>query len=166
MPGVKHQIKDLTADILAAIVDGVVVTDEGGRIAIWNRAAEEMTGIMAHDAVGKEAGSVFAENPAVVTQIEKTLATGRSYADYETKLVVRHGQPLPAALVTTVLLDKDGAPQGVILAIRDQTGVRDLKERMRRADRLAAIGQIAAGIAHEIKNPLVGIRGAAQLMRC
>jgi two-component system nitrogen regulation sensor histidine kinase GlnL len=165
MQGVKPEIKDLTADILAAVVDGVVVTDDRGRIVIWNRAAEEMTGIMANDAVGREAAVIFAENPAVVTQIEKTLTTERSYADYETALVVKHRQPLAVALVTTVLLDNDGTPQGVILTIRDQAGVKDLKERMRRADRLAAIGQIAAGIAHEIKNPLVGIRGAAQLMK-
>ena len=165
MPSVHQQIKDLTADILTAIVDGVVVTDGSGRIIIWNRAAEEMTGIMASDAVGRDAAAVLAENPALVSQIEKTLATGRSYADYESSLTLKHAAPLPVALVTTVLMDQEVAPQGVILTIRDQAGVKDLKERMRRADRLAAIGQIAAGIAHEIKNPLVGIRGAAQLMR-
>ncbi|HUJ19430.1 MAG TPA: ATP-binding protein, partial [Nitrospirota bacterium] len=53
----------------------------------------------------------------------------------------------------------------VILTIRDQAGVRELKERMRRSDRLATLGMIAAGIAHEVKNPLVGISGAAQLMK-
>jgi two-component system nitrogen regulation sensor histidine kinase GlnL len=165
MRGVNQQIKDLTADILSAIVDGVVVTDGSGRIVIWNRAAEEMTGIMASDAVGTDTVAVLGDNPAVVSQIERTLATGRSYADYETTLAVKHRQPLPVALVTTVLQEPAGAPQGVILTIRDQSSVKDLKERMRRADRLAAIGQIAAGIAHEIKNPLVGIKGAAQLMR-
>jgi two-component system nitrogen regulation sensor histidine kinase GlnL len=64
-----------------------------------------------------------------------------------------------------MLTDDEGRPTGVILTIRDQAGVRDLKERMRRADRLATLGMIAAGIAHEVKNPLVGIRGAAQLMK-
>jgi two-component system nitrogen regulation sensor histidine kinase GlnL len=64
-----------------------------------------------------------------------------------------------------MLTDEEGRPTGVILTIRDQTGVQNLKERMRRADRLATLGMIAAGIAHEVKNPLVGIRGAAQLMR-
>jgi two-component system nitrogen regulation sensor histidine kinase GlnL len=165
MTSVKQQIKDLTADILAGIEDGVVVTDESGKVIIWNRAAEEMTGIPVHDAVDRDAKAVFADNPAVVSQIEKTLATGRSYSDYDAALAVKHRQPLPVGLVSTVLLDKEGTPLGVILTIRDQRNVRDLKERMRRADRLAAIGQIAAGIAHEIKNPLVGIRGAAQLMK-
>jgi len=165
MQGVKQQIRDLTADILAGIVDGVAVIDENGVISIWNRAAEEMTGIPVNEALGKAAAEVLADNPAVVNQIEKTLSSGRSYSDYEATLAVKHREPVPVGLVTTVLLDQDSAPSGVILAIRDQKGVRDLKERMRRADRLASIGQIAAGIAHEIKNPLVGIRGAAQLLQ-
>ncbi len=165
MQGIQHQLRDLTDNILGAIVDGVVVTDEAGRIIIWNRAAEEMTGIPAHDAVGKDLKSVFADNPAVVSQMEKTLASGRSYSDYDAALTVRNRQPLAVGLVSTVLPDKDDNPAGAVLLIRDQSGVRDLKERIRRADRLASIGQIAAGIAHEIKNPLVGIRGAAQLMR-
>ena len=165
MDGVKQQIKDLTADILAGIVDGVVVIDENGVVIIWNRAAEELTGIAVNDSVGKTAADVLADNPALVRQIDKTLSSGRSYSDYEAILAVKHREPIPVALVTTVLLDDDSAPIGVILTIRDQKGVRDLKERMRRAYRLAAIGQIAAGIAHEIKNPLVGIRGAAQLLQ-
>lgn len=165
MPSAKQRIRDLTADILAEIIDGIVVTDESGRIVIWNRAVEEMTGIASTDAVGKTAAVVFAENPAIVSQIEKTFSSGRSYSDYDAVVFAKHRPSLPAGLVTTMLQDEDGSPLGVILTIRDQTGIRDLKERMRRADRLAAIGQIAAGIAHEIKNPLVGIRGAAQLMK-
>ncbi len=158
-------IADLTADILTGLVDGVVVTEATGRILIWNRAAEEMTGIAAADAVGKNVASVLADNPAVVTQIEKTLASGRSYSDYEAELSVRHGPPHPVGLVSSLLEDDNGSPAGVILSIRDQAGVRDLKERMRRSDRLATLGMIAAGIAHEVKNPLVGIKGAAQLMK-
>jgi len=165
MRDVKRQFRDLTADILDGIVDSVVVTDDRGVVLMWNRAAEEMTGVMAADAAGRRAAEVFAENPAVVSQIEKTLATGRSYSDYETVLARKHRQPLTVGVVTSVLADREGNPLGVILTVQDQTRVRDLKERMRRADRLAAIGQLAAGIAHEIKNPLVGIRGAAQLMK-
>ncbi len=165
MESLASKIHDLTADILSGIVDGVIVTDAAGRVLIWNRAAEEMTGIAAADAVGKNAGLVLHENPAVVTLIEKTAASGRSYSDYEAEIAVKYGPQRPVGFVTAVLTDQEGGPAGVILTIRDQTGVRDLKERMRRADRLATLGMIAAGIAHEVKNPLVGISGAAQLMK-
>lgn len=159
------RIQELTADILTGIVDGVVVTDAGNRVLIWNRAAEEMTGIASIDALGQNAAAVLFDNPAVVSLIEKTIASGRSYSDYEAELRGKHQPVLPVGLVTSVLTDSQGRPTGVILTIRNQTGVRDLKERMRRSDRLATLGMIAAGIAHEVKNPLVGIRGAAQLMK-
>jgi two-component system nitrogen regulation sensor histidine kinase GlnL len=159
------RMKDLTADILTGIIDGVVVTDVAGRVIIWNRAAEEMTGLAAAEAVGKNIRSVFFDNPAVVGQLEKTVSSGRSYSDYDAELAVKHGPPHPVGIVTSMLTDDEGVPSGVILTLRDQTGVRDLKDRMRRADRLATLGLIAAGIAHEVKNPLVGIRGAAQLLR-
>ncbi len=159
------RIQDLTADILTGLVDGVVVTGADGLVLIWNRAAEELTGIATPDAVGKHISVVFSDNPAVRSQIEKTLSSGRSYSVYESELTVKHQTPLPVGFLTSVLTDSEGLPTGVILSIRDQTGVQDMKERMRRSDRLATLGMIAAGIAHEIKNPLVGIRGAAQLLR-
>lgn len=159
------RIKDIAADILTGIIDGVVVTDSGGSVIIWNRAAEEMTGIVGDDAIGKNFRAVFLDNPAVVSQIDKTIASGRSYSDYEAEISIKHGTRHPVGLVTSMLTDEEGSPTGVILTIRDQAGVRDLKERIRRSDRLATLGMIAAGIAHEVKNPLVGIRGAAQLMK-
>jgi len=165
MEPLASRIQDLTADILTGIVDGVIVIDAGGQVLIWNRAAEEMTGIAATDAVGGNISFVLADNPAVAGQIEKTFSTGRSYSDYEAELSIKHGTPRPVGLVTSVLTDSEGVLTGVILTIRDQAGVRDLKERMRRSDRLATLGMIAAGIAHEVKNPLVGISGAAQLMK-
>lgn len=163
MQGIRR-IEDLTCDILSGIIDGIAVSDVEGRILVWNRAAEEMTGVSSSDAMAGGIREVFRDNPQVIGQIEKTLATGRSYSDYEAELRLRNRPPFPAAIVTSCLTDRAGDILGVILTIRDQTGVRDLKERVRRSDRLAAIGTIAAGIAHEIKNPLLGIRGAAQLM--
>src|SRR5512142_1239394 len=165
MEASSYRIEDIAADILSGIIDGVVVTDVEGRVLIWNRAAEELTGIAAADALGKHLRDVLADNPAVVGQVEKTLASGRSYSEYEAEIAVKYGPRHPVGLVTSMLTDDRGRPTGAILTIRDQTGVRDLKERMRRSDRLATLGMIAAGIAHEIKNPLVGIRGAAQLMK-
>jgi two-component system nitrogen regulation sensor histidine kinase GlnL len=165
MEPLASRIQDLTVDILTGIVDGVIVVDARGQVLIWNRAAEEMTGIAASDAAGRDIAFVLSDNPAVAGQIEKTFSSGRSYSDYEAEFAIKNRPPRPVGLVTSVLTDDDGGPTGVILTIRDQTGVRDLKERMRRSDRLATLGMIAAGIAHEVKNPLVGISGAAQLMK-
>ena len=97
-------MQDLIADILTGIADGVVVTDVEGHVLIWNRAAEEMTGIAATDALGKNIHAVFSENPTVTVQIEKTFSTGRSYSDYESELVVKHSSPVPVGLVTSTMV--------------------------------------------------------------
>src|SRR5512141_2367224 len=99
------RIQDITADILSGIIDGVVVTDADGRVLIWNRAAEEMTGIAGQDALGRDVQDVFSENPAVVSQIEKTVSSGRSYSEYETEIAVKHGTHQPAGIVTSMLTD-------------------------------------------------------------
>ncbi len=160
----RTRIEDIAADVLSGIIDGIVVMDAAGQVLVWNRAAEEMTGIAAEEARGKEAAELFRDNPAVLALLEKAVSSGRSYSDYEAELLARHGAERPVGLVVSMLPDDEGSPRGAILTIRDQAGVRDLKDRMRRSDRLATLGMIAAGIAHEIKNPLVGIRGAAQLL--
>jgi len=66
--------------------------------------------------------------------------------------------------VGSLIRDAGGEARGVVLALRDQTRIRDLEERLSRSDRLAAFGTVAAGVAHEIRNPLAGLRGAAQLL--
>src|SRR4030067_1177423 len=121
MSSLRTRVKDFPADVLTGIVDGVVVASAEGRIIIWNRAAEELTGITAAEALGKRVETVFSENRAVVGQIEKTLATGRSYSDYEAELAVKHGPPLPVGLVTSVLTDEGGRPTGGVPTTRDRT---------------------------------------------
>ncbi|MFA5073757.1 MAG: ATP-binding protein [Nitrospirota bacterium] len=157
--------QDLTRDILDGIVDGVVVLDLAGQVLVWNRAIEEMTGIPAHDATGKMLRDLFPANRALLQHIEKTVSTGRSYSDDEALLTLKNRPSIAAGITTSLVTDHEGKPASVILSIRNQASMQDLKERIRRSDRLAAIGMIATGIAHEIKNPLVGIRGAAQLMK-
>ena len=98
MEPLASRIQDLTADILTGIVDGVIVIDAAGQVLIWNRAAEEMTGIAATDAIGKNIAFVLSDNPAVAILIEKTFSSGRSYSDYEAELMVKHLPPRPVGL--------------------------------------------------------------------
>src|SRR4030067_1406200 len=99
MSSLRTRVKDFADDVLTGIVDGVVVVSAEGRIIIWNRAAEELTGITAAEALGKSVETAFSDNRAIVGQIEKTLASGGAYSDYEAELTVKHGSLLPAGLL-------------------------------------------------------------------
>jgi len=96
--------------------------------------------------------------------IQTTLTTGRSEDRYELIVRTPHGA-LPLGLNTSVLTDHTGKIIGVVANFRNLAPIRKLEEQVRRSQHLAALGQMAAGVAHEIRNPLNSIRGFAQLIQ-
>jgi two-component system nitrogen regulation sensor histidine kinase GlnL len=107
---------------------------------------------------------VFPPPSPLATLVAKTVAMNRSHADFDAHLVRADGTRLTASTVVSLMSDPSGENRGVVLVLRDLSRVRDMEEQLRRSDRLAALGVLAAGVAHEVRNPLVGIRAAAQLM--
>jgi two-component system nitrogen regulation sensor histidine kinase GlnL len=88
----------------------------------------------------------------------------RSHADFDAHVVRADGTRLAVSTMVSLVSDPGGKSRGIVLVLRDLSRVRDMEEQLRRSDRLAALGVLAAGVAHEVRNPLVGIRAAAQLM--
>jgi two-component system nitrogen regulation sensor histidine kinase GlnL len=96
--------------------------------------------------------------------VARTVATGMSVTDHENIVLTRNGKLTPVGVSTSPLLSSRGERIGTIVLLRDLTNVRKLEDAVRQADRLSSLGALAAGLAHEIKNPLGGIKGAAQLL--
>jgi two-component system nitrogen regulation sensor histidine kinase GlnL len=84
--------------------------------------------------------------------------------DFDLTLTRADGTQRTVSAVASQVSDARGESRGQVLVLRDLSRVRDLEERVRRSDRLAALGVLAAGLAHEVRNPLVGVRAAAQLL--
>ncbi len=159
-----EQMGSFYANVIDSVGDGVIVFDEVGGCALMNPAAEEIAGISRRQALGQGAMTLFATDPQLCEMIGKTAATGMTISDHENVVLMRSGHPTPVSVTTTPLLLDTGAKVGTIVVLRDLTSIRELERAVRHADRLSALGALAAGLAHEIKNPLGGIRGAAQLM--
>ena len=152
------------ANIVDSVGDGVVVLDNAGAVTLVNPAAEELAGISARQAKGGLFSEVFKGEAALNDMVAKTVATGMSVSDHENIVLKLHGKLTPVGASTSPLLSSSGERIGTILLLRDLTNVRELEEAVRHADRLSSLGALAAGLAHEIKNPLGGIKGAAQLL--
>jgi len=152
------------ADVLASIEDAVIVLDATGAIADLNPAAEQLTGVSASQAVGMGAGELFRASPWIAELARGTLAEGTAHRRSEGRLAARPDD-VPVSASCAPILDADGAPRGVVLVLHDLTLQQTLEVTTRRADRLTALGTVASGLAHEIRNPLGGIKGAAQLLR-
>ncbi len=160
----RNHLSEYYANVIDSVGDGVIVFDGRGAVTLFNPAAEQITGVSRRHAQGQLPSDMFAGVEALLEMVEKTASTGMTISDHENIALARGGHVKPVSATTSPLLKDDGEQIGTILILRDLTGIRDLERAVRQADRLSILGTLAAGLAHEIKNPLGGIKGAAQLL--
>jgi two-component system nitrogen regulation sensor histidine kinase GlnL len=151
--------------LLAGLPDAVVGVDEALRIVLWNPAAEALLGRSARRALGRTLKEVFPPETSLARHLADTLATGESRSESEAVVEGGDGRPVYVSVVTAPMAGRSGAVEAAVAVIRDITRLHQLEAEVRRGETLAAAGQIALGIAHEIRNPLGAIRGAVQLMK-
>ncbi|MBI4490227.1 MAG: PAS domain S-box protein [Deltaproteobacteria bacterium] len=152
-------------NILTSLEDGVIVIGPHGKVSFINQAAETLTDLSASQALQQPYSRLFRKNLWVIDMVKKSHLAQQSSTRGEGDFVTQWGRQAPVNLTVSPLQDRFGRPLGSILLLRDLTHRKELEEDLKRSDRLAMLGTLAAGLAHEIKNPLAGIKGAAQLLR-
>jgi len=152
-------------DLLESLAEGVIAVDTEMKVCVFNQSGEKLLEVSRSLVLGKPLGEYFKRNPKIIEMLKETLEEGRLYAEYEEKLFRRiTGDTIPASITTSQLFDAEGNVKGAAALIRDLSGIKSLEEGTLRKERLAYLGTFAANLAHEIKNPLSGMRGAAQLL--
>jgi two-component system, NtrC family, nitrogen regulation sensor histidine kinase GlnL len=151
--------------ILSSVEDGVITLDRSGNVTFFNEAAEMLTDLAASHALSLSFVRIFRKEPWLAALIRKSFPPSQESARGEGDLVSRWGKKIPVGVTVSPLLEPNGKCLGSILLLRNLTYHKELEEDLKRADRLAMVGTLAAGLAHEIRNPLGGIKGAAQLLR-
>jgi len=150
--------------VLNSLGDAVILIDTNEIITLFNPAAEQLVGRPSAQVVGRACDELFPLMPAVPEMVRRTLTTGQTQARTE-ELALRGPRTIPLRLQTSAVWDNlRGGIRGAVLTIHHLSYQRTLEEDARRAERLAHLGTLVAGLAHEIKNPLGGIKGAAQLL--
>ena len=150
-------VKSYTDNILRSLTSGIVTVDLDGRVVTLNPAAELLTGFFAGEVIGRYCTEVFAHSGEVGEALMETLANSTGIVGLPLMLRRRNGHAVPVELTTAPLRGGEGKGLGVVGVFRDVTVVQELEGQLRRADRLAALGTLAAGLAHEIKNPLTSL---------
>lgn len=156
-------LKSYTDSIVGSLTSGIVTLDLEGRVVTLNPAAELLTGLFGAEVTGRYCTEVFAHAPEVVEVLMETLASRTGVPSLSLPLRRRNGQSIPVEMSTAPLKGVEGKDLGVVGVFRDVTPIRDLEDQLRRSDRLAALGTLAAGLAHEIKNPLTSLRTFTRL---
>lgn len=162
----KEEIKNYLHNILESLGTGVVVLDLAGRVTTLNRAVEEMIGVRECHAKGKRFNEIFA--PALFSHpLLRGDALGAVEEPTEIEAEYQPGVRGTVHLGISIspLRDSSRQRKGTVLALQDITQMKRLEEQAQRTDRLAAMGEMAVKIAHEVRNPLGSIELLASLLR-
>ncbi|MFQ6009255.1 MAG: nitrogen regulation protein NR(II), partial [Candidatus Zixiibacteriota bacterium] len=155
-----------TDDILRHLNSGLLTIDALGRIIFFNRAAERILGYREEEVRGMHCREVFAGRmPHLAECLMDGICYGTAHPRKEIEIVSADSTTIPLGLSTSVLTEEHNILRGVIAIFSDLTEVKSLEAKVRAADRLAAIGELSASIAHEIRNPLAAISGSVEVLK-
>jgi two-component system sensor histidine kinase PilS (NtrC family) len=152
----------LHSDIVRSLTSGLITIDGDGRINSINETATRILAIEADAALGRPLGELVAPIAAALENLASTDQLFRT----EVRLL-RPGSDADLVLGVSVspLFDRNHNPIGRVINFQDLSELRQMEQQVRQAERLAVIGRLAAGVAHEIRNPLASISGSIELLR-
>ncbi len=157
-----RQLKDFNETVLENMNGGVLTTDGSGRIEFLNERARELAG---GAPLGRPLDDLFANPFGHGGIFEHLLARSEESCTFECLLARPVGRSIPVRLNTARVTRDEHHGRTVIVVFEDLTAQKEMEEELRRADRLRSLGELSAGIAHEIRNPLTGIATTAQVLR-
>ena len=152
------RIKAFSGNLVETMPIGLLATDNDDRIASLNQVACHILNLSSENAIGKDAKKIL---PAQLWAQLKGIGVDKRVVGREIDCSMNDGRVVPLEVSASFFKDEAGTVLGLVTLFKDLTEVRLLKQEVVRSQRLATVGRLAAGIAHEIRNPLSSIKGFA-----
>jgi PAS domain S-box-containing protein len=162
-----ERLKNYSENIIESIKVGVMVLDGEGFVRSWNRSMESLHGLSMANAVGRQIDDVFPKSfVASLERARRRVQTGDEPLASAYRVVTRtnDGRDRIVNISAAPLLGEEGA-YGSVVMVDDVTDQTELESQLRQSDRLASVGLLAAGVAHEVNTPLAGISGYVQMLQ-
>ncbi|MGH9321979.1 MAG: two-component system sensor histidine kinase NtrB [Vicinamibacteria bacterium] len=153
----------LNQTIIDSITSGLMTTDFEGRINFFNDAASTILGVAVRSAIGQEVKALLGEKEDFLEQLKVRLA-GKRFLRMEGVYLNRRGEEIYLGMSVSYLLFEREKKSGFLFIFQDLTEIKRLEREVRLKENLATMGEMAAGMAHEIRNPLASISGSVQVL--
>ena len=151
------ELEHLSTSIVSNLESGLLTTTPAGRIRVFNHYAEMITGITQADVYNTRLVEIFPALTDIVGNIDSRM-------DGEFEYELQNGELKTLGYNTVPFTDSQGEQAGIIINFKDLTSMKRMEAALKKADRLAALGEISARMAHEIRNPLAAMSGSVQLL--
>ncbi|MBE0503964.1 MAG: PAS domain S-box protein [Desulfuromonadales bacterium] len=152
-----EELDRLNRAIVANIGSGIMTINPAGKIRVFNHGAERIIGLSQSEAYDRDVRDIL---PALAIYDGAFQHTRRN----EGTFVAGNGRKLTLGFTTTLIAGVGKKEDNLLISFQDLTHLKEIEEQLRRNDRLVAVGQLSAGLAHEIRNPLASISGSVQLL--
>ncbi|EPZ2455205.1 two-component system sensor histidine kinase AtoS [Citrobacter youngae] len=158
-----RETKTLNDLIIENAADGVIAIDRQGDVTTMNPAAEQITGYQLHELVGQPYATLFADTQ-FSSPVLDTLEHGTEHVAQEVSFPGRD-RTIEISVTTSRIHNAHGELIGALVIFSDLTARKETQRRLAQTERLATLGELMAGVAHEVRNPLTAIRGYVQIIR-
>lgn len=149
--------------IIENAADGVIAVDKQGCVTTMNPAAEQITGYPSHELLGRPYSNIFVDT-GFYSPVLETLQQGTGHVALEISFPARE-RTIELSVTTSQIHNAQGELIGALVIFSDLTARKEIQRRQAQTERLATLGELMAGVAHEVRNPLTAIKGYAQILK-
>jgi len=159
------RMKQFQRDILDNMNSGFLLTDEKGLVTAINKSACRILHLVEGDVIGRHVDGILRSDTGAECPVTTALRLGKDFTSYEFYVRTHDDATLLVGITTNRIRDVRGQVTGLIASFTDLTEMARMRQELQQHDRLAVVGELAAGLAHEIRNPVAAIRGAMEELR-
>jgi len=160
-----NKVYNFYKSIIQNMNSGLIASDLKGDITFVNQLAGKMLGYNREELLQQNIYDLFSDDEASQKCLRLLFLPGKKIDDKEVKFKKKDSSSIPVGLNVSSIHDENNNFDGIVMLFRDLTEIRELKLQIERMERLALLGELSAGIAHEIRNPLAGIKASAQILQ-
>jgi PAS domain S-box-containing protein len=156
------------ANILRDSADAIITMDATGTVTSWNKGAESIFGYLSSEMMGRSVDILIPpelQEKRELEMISRRFMAQGAVRSHQTERITKDGRRIQVIFTRTAITDDSGRIVGSSSVVKDVTSFRNLERELADAEHLATLGEVSAGLAHEIKNPLAGIKGAIDVIR-